>query len=157
MPRRLRPAAATRARGWSAPPWYDDLAGLDRFAAAAALAPAASAFVPALGFVPGFWFLTSRRVLDRVGGFDERFFPGGFEDWDLQWRMRRSAYALGFAERAYVHHVWFGCAARNGLREKQLYGKARMTRFFKLRPDAAGTPFHILVKGLRPAAARPGQ
>ncbi|MDD5630022.1 MAG: glycosyltransferase family 2 protein [Elusimicrobia bacterium] len=149
---------AARDRGWSAPPWYDDLPGLDRFAAAAALAPRARAFIPAPGFVPGFWFLTSRRVLDRVGVFDERFFPGGFEDWDLQWRMRRDGYAVGFAGRAYVHHVWFGCAARNGLSEKRLYGKTRLARFLALRPDAAGLPFHILVPGEQPAArpaARP--
>ncbi len=122
---------------WSAEPWYDGLKGLERFTSAAALAPA-PAFLPADGFVPGFWFLTSRATLERVGNFDERFSPGGFEDWDLQWRMRRAGLALGFAGRVYVHHAWSGVSRLNGVDPARAYGPARLARFHRKNPDAVG-------------------
>ncbi|HXT01272.1 MAG TPA: glycosyltransferase [Elusimicrobiota bacterium] len=126
-----------RRRGWGAPPLYESLEGLDRLAAAADLAPAAPAFLPAEGFVPGFWLMTTRARLERVGGFDERFAPGGFEDFDLQWRLKKSGGQLGFAGRAYVHHVWFGCARANGLSEARLYGPARRRLLTEKHPETA--------------------
>lgn len=132
-------------RPWAWPPYYDDLAGLDRLAAAARLASPAPAFLPCEGFVPGFWLMTTREALRRAGGaFDERFAPGGFEDFDLQWRLRRAGLELGFAGRAYVHHVWFGCARANGLSSKRLYSQARRRRLLERKhPGAAGVPMRV--------------
>lgn len=123
-------------RPWAAPPWYEDLDGMRRLAAAWAMKPS-PAFVECPGFVPGFWFMTPRKVLDRVGLFDERFFPGTFEDVDLQYRMRRAGYELGWAERAYVHHAWFAVSRRNGLR-KSVLGPPRKKLLYEKHPDAHG-------------------
>ncbi|HEX4047790.1 MAG TPA: glycosyltransferase, partial [Elusimicrobiota bacterium] len=123
--------------GWSSAPHYDGLESLDRFAAAARLAPPAPAFLPAPGFIPGFWMMTRRALLDRIGVFDERFAPGGFEDFDLQWRLKKAGGRLGFAGRAYVHHLWFGCGRANGLEQAERYGAAQRRLLTEKHPETA--------------------
>jgi N-acetylglucosaminyl-diphospho-decaprenol L-rhamnosyltransferase len=49
-------------------------------------------------------FLTSRRVFERVGLFDERFLRGGFEDDDFDIRLRRARQATAFTGAALIHH-----------------------------------------------------
>lgn len=137
-------------RPWAWRPLYAGLKGLDRLAAAAALSRA-PAFIAAEGFVPGFCFLTTRPVLDRVGGFDERFSPGGFEDWDLQWRLRRRGLRLGFAGRVHVHHAWSGVSRANGVDPERAYGAARLARFHAKHPRAAKLGFATRA-ALAPAA-----
>jgi GT2 family glycosyltransferase len=136
-----------RARGssiaWSCPPWYRDIEGLERYAAVASLGRRGDAFIPVEGFFAGFWFLTSRTVLRRTGSFDERYGPGGYEDLDLQWRMRRAGYRLGFALRSYVHHVGFGCAQMNGLKACELYGPRRADILHRKYPETAEIPFLV--------------
>jgi GT2 family glycosyltransferase len=128
---------AKRAPLWSAPPHYAGLAGLDRFAAAARLAADPGPFFPAPGFIPGFWMMARRARVLEAGGFDERFTPGGFEDFDLQWRLKEDGGVLGFAGRAFVHHEWFGIARANGLRQDRLYGPARRRRLTEKFPATA--------------------
>ncbi len=52
----------------------------------------------------GFCLAVKRSALDEVGGFDERFGLGTFEDNDLSYRMRRAGYRLVIASRSFVHH-----------------------------------------------------
>ena len=133
-------------RPWAAPPLYDDLDGMARLGAAWALGRQ-DAFVPAKGFVPGFWFMARRAEVRRLGGFDESFFPGGYEDADLQWRLRKAGWELGYAGRAFVHHAWFGVARRNGLREARFY-KPRERQFFAKNPDARGLHMRLWTPAL---------
>ncbi|MFI5349993.1 MAG: glycosyltransferase family 2 protein [Elusimicrobiota bacterium] len=135
----VRPPGAST--GWGHRPWYRGIEGLERFAAAARLKGRRPAYVPADGFLAGFWFLTSRAVIRKVGAFDERYGRGGFEDFDLQWRMRRAGYRLGFAGRSYVHHVGFGCSRANGLRIEEAYGPKRAALLYRKFPEAAGVPY----------------
>ncbi|MDX6768429.1 MAG: glycosyltransferase family 2 protein [Elusimicrobiota bacterium] len=137
------PGSVARGEPWAVRGLYDDAAGLDRLACAAQLVRPAAPFHPAAGFVPGFWFLTSAAVLARVGAFDEGFSPGGFEDWDLQWRMRRAGLRLGFAERAYVHHVWSGTAAARRVRRGTPRWEDRRRRLLAKHPDAAGQRLEV--------------
>jgi GT2 family glycosyltransferase len=125
-------------RAWSRPPLYRGLKGLERFASATRLMPAPS-FLPVEGFVPGFWFMTERALATGLGGFDERFSPGGFEDWDLQARLREAGRSIGFADRApHVHHLWFGCGRSNGLSSRAFYGPSRRRLFESKHPGLAG-------------------
>ena len=126
---------------WVCRPHYRGLKGLERYAAASMLRGRVPAYFPVPGLFPGFWFLTKRSVLDKVGVFDERFSPGGFEDLDLQWRMRRAGRALGFAGHAFVHHVSFGCAQLNGLKAEALYGPDRARILRRKFPETAGVPY----------------
>lgn len=54
--------------------------------------------------VLGFAMLMRREVLDTVGGFDERFEVGNFEDNDFSLRATVAGYTLGVAEGVYIHH-----------------------------------------------------
>src|SRR5262249_275475 len=51
--------------------------------------------------------LLRRAMLDRVGGFDTRFFTY-FEDVDLSWRATRDGWRLVYAPDSRLHHVHSG-------------------------------------------------
>jgi GT2 family glycosyltransferase/Tfp pilus assembly protein PilF len=52
----------------------------------------------------GFCLLVRREVLERVGGFDEGFGPGFFEDDDLCVRAREAGFQLLLAQDVLIHH-----------------------------------------------------
>lgn len=52
----------------------------------------------------GYCMLISRQVVERIGGFDERFYPGNYEDDDFSIRARIAGYKLWIAEDIFVHH-----------------------------------------------------
>jgi GT2 family glycosyltransferase len=52
----------------------------------------------------GFCLLARREVLDHVGGFDDRYGIGFFEDDDLCVRVREAGYQLLVALNIFVHH-----------------------------------------------------
>ncbi|WP_410769284.1 glycosyltransferase family 2 protein [Fontibacillus sp. BL9] len=56
----------------------------------------------------GFCMLMTTRVLERIGGFDERFYPGNYKDDDFSIRARVGGYRLWVAEDVYVHHEGHG-------------------------------------------------
>src|SRR6185312_2673094 len=56
----------------------------------------------------GACLLIKRRVIDAVGGLDERPGPGSCDD-DLPLRARRAGFDLAVARDLFVHH--FGCRA----------------------------------------------
>lgn len=52
----------------------------------------------------GFCLLLKRSAVERVGLLDERFYPGGYEDYDYCLRLRQAGYKIALAEDVYVHH-----------------------------------------------------
>jgi len=60
------------------------------------------------GFVPhkliGHCMLFHRSLIDMIGGLDERFFPGNYEDDDFCLRARVSGRILWVANDVYIHH-----------------------------------------------------
>ncbi|WP_430742472.1 glycosyltransferase [Bacillus atrophaeus] len=52
----------------------------------------------------GFCLLIKRAVIDEIGGFDERFAYGSFEDDDLCLRAIQAGYRLEIALDSFVHH-----------------------------------------------------
>lgn len=58
----------------------------------------------AVDWVSGACFLARRRVLEEVGGFDERYFMY-LEDTDLCWRLRQAGYRVDYVPAASVSHV----------------------------------------------------
>jgi len=52
----------------------------------------------------GFCFAVKKTVINEVGLFDERFFPGNYEDDDYCFRIRQSGYKLMFCADTFIHH-----------------------------------------------------
>ncbi|MGV3614785.1 MAG: glycosyltransferase [Fimbriimonas sp.] len=82
-------------------PTFSSFETLDLFAEDFAHRPAADLEVD---MVVGFCLAVRREALEAVGGFDDRFRPGMFEDNDLCYRLRRSGRKLRIASKSYVHH-----------------------------------------------------
>jgi GT2 family glycosyltransferase len=62
------------------------------------------------GLLSSFCLLVRRAVLERVGGFDERFSPWGFEDDDLTLRCLAAGWHNRIALDVFVEHESYGGA-----------------------------------------------
>lgn len=83
-----------------------------------------------LDFVFGCAMLIKRRVVERVGLFDERFFMY-FEDVDYCYRATDAGFAVGYLPGAVLPHIGAGSTRRSsGLREF-LLGRSRQLFFAK--------------------------
>lgn len=64
------------------------------------------------GFYPhrltGLCMLFPMELVNRIGGMDERFFPGNYEDDDFCIRARISGYTLWVAQDVFIHHEGHG-------------------------------------------------
>lgn len=81
---------------------YVDQVGIDAFAARRRRDFAGKAL--AVERLTGFCLLTRREVLAKIGGFDEDYGVGFFEDDDLSVRARQAGYKLLVALEVFVHH-----------------------------------------------------
>jgi hypothetical protein len=68
----------------------------------------------------GFCLLMKRAVYDAVGGLDERFGLGFFDDDDLAERARRAGFDLVVAHDLFVHHFGSRTFVGNGVDAKKL-------------------------------------
>jgi glycosyltransferase involved in cell wall biosynthesis len=68
----------------------------------------------------GFCMLMTRAVYDSVGGLDERFGLGLFDDDDLAERARRAGFTLAVAHDLFVHHFGSRTFVGNGIDAKSL-------------------------------------
>ena len=80
---------------------------------------------------PGFAFFVRRQVFERLGGFDERFNPYGWEDADFSLRAGYAGWRIVYAPRAVVVHRG-GRAARGAVASYE-YHKARSMLYFVRR------------------------
>jgi glycosyltransferase involved in cell wall biosynthesis/predicted Zn-dependent protease len=83
-------------------PGYADLSGLPAFAARRQRDFAGKSL--AVERLTGFCLLARRELLDRVGGFDEGYGLGFFDDDDLSVRALKAGYRLLVAQDVFVHH-----------------------------------------------------
>jgi O-antigen biosynthesis protein len=80
--------------------------------------------------VSGFCMLIRRETFEEVGGFDEGFAGGGFEDWDICERARRKGWHVYVDGFTYIHHFWR--AFRQGNHHASM--EANEKRFFEKHP-----------------------
>ena len=52
--------------------------------------------------------IISRRVIEKIGFLDERFYPGSFEDGDYCLRMKKAGFHQMIVRGCYVHHFGSG-------------------------------------------------
>jgi GT2 family glycosyltransferase len=55
--------------------------------------------------VIGFCMLIKKEVIDKIGMLDERFGPGGFEDYDFCLRVKQAGYKIMVASDIYIYHI----------------------------------------------------
>lgn len=67
----------------------------------------------------GFCMLLRRELIERIGGLDERFVPGFFEDDDYSVRATLAGYRIRVAQDVFVHHVGNRTFKQLGLDLKQ--------------------------------------
>jgi glycosyltransferase involved in cell wall biosynthesis len=68
----------------------------------------------------GFCVLMKREVYEKVGGLDERFGLGFFDDDDLAERSRRAGYSLAVARDLFIHHFGSRSFIGNGIEAGKL-------------------------------------
>jgi glycosyltransferase involved in cell wall biosynthesis len=68
----------------------------------------------------GFCLLMKRAVYDAIGGLDERFGLGFFDDDDLAERARRAGFELAVAHDLFVHHFGSRSFVGNGIDSERL-------------------------------------
>jgi len=68
----------------------------------------------------GFCLLMKRAVHDAIGGLDERFGMGFFDDDDLAERARRAGFSLAVARDLFVHHFGSRTFVGNGVDSEKL-------------------------------------
>jgi GT2 family glycosyltransferase len=57
-----------------------------------------------LGACVGFCTVVKREVIDKIGGWDEAFSPGYFDDTEYSYRAMKAGYKSVCAKGAYVYH-----------------------------------------------------
>lgn len=122
---------------------YSDLAGLDAFSQSHVEAHAGSKL--SVRRLVGFCLLAKRSVLDEIGGFDERFGLGNYEDDDLCLRAIRQGYGLYVALDSFIHH--YGHATMNQLRSDSLH--TLLQENSKKATEKWGNNIHELIYGRR--------
>ncbi len=88
----------------------------------------------------GFCFMIPRTVVEKVGFLDERFGPGGFEDYDYCLRVRLAGYEMAIAEDVYIHH--FGGRGYVNMRYEKLRSNNRRVDWDKWSQWTRGRLFH---------------
>jgi GT2 family glycosyltransferase len=73
-----------------------------------------------VGKLSGFCLLIKRQVYDKIGGLDERFGIGFFDDDDVAERARRAGFELAVAHDLFVHHFGSRTFAGNGVDAEKL-------------------------------------
>lgn len=77
----------------------------------------------------GYCFLLRREVYEKVGGMDEIFSPGNYEDDDYSIRVRLAGYNLLLCEDTFIHHYGMGSFKNN---QDSVTQKEKMTRYMAL-------------------------
>jgi GT2 family glycosyltransferase len=92
---------------------YADLRGLNAFAEKRRRDWAGKALQ--VGRLTGFCLLVRREVFETVGGFDEGYGRGFFDDDDLCVRAREAGFRLLLAQNVYIHHFGSRTFAGQGI------------------------------------------
>ncbi len=81
----------------------------------------------------GFCIVLRKKVFDKIGGWDDRFFPGFFEDDDLCIRLQEEGYNLKYCGNSFIHHKMQSTFAKNKLDGNKIYmeNKARFEQKWK--------------------------
>ncbi len=108
-----------------------------------------------IGRVVGFCLLARRSVIERIGGLDEQFGSGNFEDDDFCLRAGFAGFRICIAQDAFIHHT--GSQTFKGAKIDYRESMLRNWKLFKAKwamPQDAPIENGYRVPAI--AAARPG-
>lgn len=71
-----------------------------------------------MGVADGACFVVERKVFDEIGAFDERFFPGAYEDADFFRRAKNAGFRLAVTGSSFIHH--FGFTTQREMSEEKM-------------------------------------
>lgn len=84
---------------------------------------------PEVPFVNGFCFMVARKVIEKIGYFDETSFPRGYgEENDYCIRARKAGFTLAVADDAYVFHSKSASFGHKARRELAKQGSEKLKR-----------------------------
>lgn len=116
-------------------PGYSDLAGLESFASHHAQAHPRCYYDAAV--LGGFCLLLDRKLIEKIGGFEEEFGIGTFDDYDFCCRAIDAGYRAVICRDVFVHH--FGSVTLNACcvdvtallrRNQQVFDRRQRSRAF---------------------------
>lgn len=67
----------------------------------------------------GFCFMFRRRIYDELGGLDESFTPGNYEDDDYSFRIMKAGYKLILCRDTFIHHYGSGSFVKKRTPEEE--------------------------------------
>jgi GT2 family glycosyltransferase len=91
--------------------------------------------------------LIKKEVIDKIGGLDERFSPGNFEDDDFCLRAQMAGYKTVIATDVFIHHYGSVSFKANGESE---YAKRIEINRQKFVDKWGADPEEIWIKGIKP-------
>lgn len=68
----------------------------------------------------GMCMVFKKKLTKKIGGFDERFFPGYFEDTDFSLRVQIAGKKLWIANDVFIHHYGSSSFKKNRLHQRNL-------------------------------------
>lgn len=86
-----------------------------------------------LGYVSGFCMLFKRETFEAVGGFDEGYIGGCYEDRDFCYRALKRGWKTMLDCSTYIHHFWKVTRGQDQRTEAQTL--ENRNRFFKKFPE----------------------
>ncbi len=98
----------------------------------------------------GFAMLMRRAVFEEIGGFDESFGSGNFEDDDLCVRLRRAGYVLMADESTFIHHY----GSRTFKANRIDYRQSLQERAKKFRAKWPDVDYEALLERKNPLSER---
>lgn len=116
----------------------------------------------------GFCFLAKRAVIDKIGGLDEEYSPGYYDDCDFSLRAINAGFRCVRARAAYVHHHrnvsqkdalgrgrWNELQEKNKQRFYRRWGRPKRILFVFGRGGACAGNTHVCLHVARKQAGRP--
>jgi GT2 family glycosyltransferase len=108
------------------------------------------------GKLSGFCLLLTRAVYEAIGGLDERFGMGFFDDDDLALRARRAGFELAVAHDLFVHHFGSRTFTGNGVDAEALL-EENARRFGKKWGYEIHPGHRVTLRSWTPSADQPSE
>ncbi|MDP4098676.1 glycosyltransferase family 2 protein [Paenibacillus sp. P96] len=99
----------------------------------------------------GFCMLFRRSLVDLIGGLDERFYPGNYEDDDFCLRARIAGKSLWLAQDTFIYHEGQGSFVSKVGTKKYVLQSIKNAERFRDKWNIGLSPLEINLRGYNPS------